>query len=82
MFYFFAFFIFYVNGAVDLFNYSRVFTPYSVTILGQVYKIITPNFDEFTTKYESVANNTVAALNETLGCRIDNKLYYYDFVRA
>ncbi len=63
MLYFFAFFIFYVNGVVDLFNYSRVFTPYSVSILGQTFKIITPNFDEFTATYSTVANNSISVLN-------------------
>lgn len=82
MFYFFAFFLFFVNGVVDLFNYSRLFTPYTVYILGQGYKIITPNFDDFINNYTAVANGTVAALNETLGCRLDNKGYYYDFVRS
>lgn len=81
LFYFFAFFLFFMNGVVNLFNYTRVFTPYSVTILGQTQKIITPNFDEFMTEYSKVANGSVLVLNETLKCRIDNKAYYFDFVR-
>lgn len=45
LFYFLAFFLLFMNGTVNLFNYTRVFTPYSLSILGQSYKIITPNFD-------------------------------------
>lgn len=74
--------MFYVNGVVDLFNYTRVFTPYTVSILGQSYKIITPNFDEFIDRYGNVATGHVQDLNETLHCQIDNKLYYYDFIRS
>lgn len=82
LFYFFTFFLIFMNGAVNLLNYSRVFTPYAVSIMGQTYKIITPNFDQFTTEYNAVANDNVLVLNETLLCKIDNKLTYYDFVRS
>ena len=71
-----------MNGAVNLLNYTRVFTPYAVSILGQTFKIITPNFDEFMTQYNAVAKDDIRVLNETLLCRIDNKLAYYDFVRS
>lgn len=52
-----------MNGVVNLFNYTRVFTPYSINILGQTQKIITPNFDHFMTEYAKVANNSVLVLN-------------------
>ncbi len=34
------------------------------------------------TEYNAVANDDILVLNETLLCRIDNKLAYYDFVRS
>lgn len=52
-----------MNGAVNLLNYTRVFTPYAVSILGQTFKIITPNFDEFMTQYNAVAKDDIRVLN-------------------
>ena len=80
-FYFLAFFLIYMNGVVNLLSYSRLFTPYQVSILGQPHTIITPNFDEFISSYEGVEDGSVNVLNETMYCQLDDNLAYYDFVR-
>ena len=45
LFYFLAFFMVYMNGLVNLFHHSRLFTPYEVNILGLIHRVITPDFD-------------------------------------
>ena len=70
-----------MNGVINLLSYSRLFTPYSVNILGQYHQIITPNFDEFIETYEQNKNGSILVLNETMHCQIDDQLAYYDFVR-
>ena len=63
LFYLLSFFLFFLNGVVNLLNYTRLFTPYSVNILGQYHKIITPSFYNFTQEYALVENNSVLVLN-------------------
>jgi len=81
LFYFFTFFILFMNGTVNFFNSTRLFTPYELSQSGLTLKIITTNFHDFITEYDNLSIKNENSLSTTLGCKIDNQLDYYDFVR-
>jgi hypothetical protein len=72
--YFFAFFLIYMEGLYNLLTHTRLFTKAEVTILGQVQKVIVPNYNEFLVTFEHFnTTDSLSVLNTEMMCKIDNK---------
>ena len=46
-----AFFMLYMNGLIDLFAHTRLFTRIEIKILGNSNLVVAPNYDEFMHSY-------------------------------
>ena len=61
-----------MEGVINLFSYTPLFTPYGVTIQGSNHYIVTPNFYNFSTEYNLVKDDKLTTLNTTMGCMVDD----------
>lgn len=67
LFYVLAFFMFYINGNVNLLAHTRLFKHFEVIIAGKTNKVIGPSYDTFNSTYAQYLT-----ANASLGVKILN----------